>query len=370
MTLFLGGDVMTGRGVDQIQRHPSRPRLREAYVQDARQYVAIAEAHSGPIAAPVAPDYIWGDALAEFDRVRPDARLANLETAVTESDAYWPAKGIHYRMHPANIACLSAAGLDVCSLANNHVLDFGVAGLEDTLTVLARAGIRSAGAGRTSVEAQAPAVVPGSDDSRLLVFACADEDSGVTSDWAAADDRPGIDVVDVGSKAATDRILARVARVRRPGDVVVVSLHWGTNWGYEVPRSHVVFAHRLIDGGVHVVHGHSSHHPRPVEVYRGGLILYGCGDFINDYEGIEGYEPYRDDLVLMHFATFAPATQALTALELVPLRIRQMRLHRASREDAAWMRDTLDRINRPFGTRVGITGDGRLELTSDGSVPR
>ena len=50
--------------------------------------------------------------------------------------------------------------------------------------------------------------------------------------------------------------------------------------------SQIRFAHRLIDAGVDVVHGHSSHHPRPIEVYRGKLILYGCGDTIDDYEGI------------------------------------------------------------------------------------
>ena len=71
------------------------------------------------------------------------------------------------------------------------------------------------------------------------------------------------------------------------------------------------FAHWLVDGGVDIVHGHSSHHPRPIEVYRDRLILYGCGDFIDDYEGIEGYEQYRDDLVLMYFATLSPATGEL-----------------------------------------------------------
>jgi hypothetical protein len=53
---------------------------------------------------------------------------------------------------------------------------------------------------------------------------------------------------------------------------VVVTIHWGANWGYGVPADQVRFAHRLIDGGISLIHGHSSHHPRRVEVYRGQAI--------------------------------------------------------------------------------------------------
>ena len=99
---------------------------------------------------------------AGLERAAPDARIINLETAITVSDRYRP-KGINYRMHPANIGCLTAAGVDCCALANNHVLDWGVAGLEETLATLDVAGIRRAGAGRDLEEGMAPAVlsVPG-----------------------------------------------------------------------------------------------------------------------------------------------------------------------------------------------------------------
>src|SRR5690606_10004038 len=98
---------------------------------------------------------------------------------------------------------------------------------------------------------------------------------------------------------------------------VVVSIHWGSNWGYEVTDAQVAFAHALIDGGVDVVHGHSSHHPRPFEVYRDRLVLYGCGDFLNDYEGISGYEAYRSELTLLYLPTLAP-DGALRSMSLVP----------------------------------------------------
>lgn len=66
----------------------------------------------------------------------------------------------------------------------------------------------------------------------------------------------------------------------------IPALGWG-NWGYGVTRRTREFAHELLDhAGVDLIHGHSSHHPLGIEVYRDKLILYGCGDFINDYEGI------------------------------------------------------------------------------------
>ena len=134
VTLFLCGDVMTGRGVDQILPHPSSPEIFEAHARSALDYVGLAERAAGPIARPVDYAYVWGDALAEFERVRPDVRIVNLETAVTASQEPWAGKGIHYRMHPANVPCLTAAELDCCVVANNHVMDWSRAGLAFLLT--------------------------------------------------------------------------------------------------------------------------------------------------------------------------------------------------------------------------------------------
>ena len=128
VNLFLCGDVMTGRGVDQILPHPSTPEIFEPCVRDAREYVRLAELASGPIHRPVPPEYIWGDALEELARAGPDARIISLETSVTTCQDCWIHKGITYRMHPHNIACLTAARIDVCVLANNHVLDYGICG--------------------------------------------------------------------------------------------------------------------------------------------------------------------------------------------------------------------------------------------------
>lgn len=345
---------MTGRGVDQILSHPNAPDLHEPCVRDAREYVELAEQVNGPIRRPAGAAYIWGETLAELDRASPDARIINLETSVTSTDAYWPRKGIHYRMHPENIACLTAAGIDVCTLANNHVLDYGYAGLEETLQTLRAAGIKTAGAGRDFQEAQRPAIVDLACDRRVLVFSFGSETSGIPAAWSATTERAGVDLPDDLSDSAAEDVLERVARVTQPGDVVIASIHWGSNWGYEVPAPHVRFAHRLLDGDITIVHGHSSHHPRPIEVYKEKLVLYGCGDFLNDYEGIGGCEQFAGDLALMYFPTIDADSGELIALRMTPTRIRRMQATRASQAEAEWLRETLTRASKAFGQEIEL----------------
>jgi poly-gamma-glutamate capsule biosynthesis protein CapA/YwtB (metallophosphatase superfamily) len=108
VTLFLCGDVMLGRGVDQILAHPGDPRLRERLITDARDYVTLAERINDPIPRPVDGSWPWGDALPVLDDLAPDVRVINLETAKTSSDDFAAGKAVHYRMSPDNLACLLA----------------------------------------------------------------------------------------------------------------------------------------------------------------------------------------------------------------------------------------------------------------------
>jgi len=362
VTLFVCGDVMLGRGVDQVLPHPGDPALREGSVSDARAYVGLAERAHGPIPQPASFSWPWGDALAVLDHLAPDARVINLETSVTRSPGFAPGKAICYRMSPENLPAVSVAHPDACALANNHVLDFGRAGLADTLGALAGAGLPAVGAGHDMTQARQPVAVPVPGGGRIVVFACGAASSGIPPDWAATGTRSGVDLLPSLSGAAADGLIARVQAAKRPGDVVVVSLHWGSNWGHHVARDQVRFARRLIDGGADLIHGHSPHHPRPIEVYRGRLVLYGCGDAINDYEGISGYEQFRGDLRLLYFASLAADTGTLTALRMVPMQARKMRLHYASAADSRWMRAVLERISHRFGSRISHQPDGALIL--------
>ncbi|HLT11541.1 MAG TPA: CapA family protein [Micromonosporaceae bacterium] len=361
VTVFLCGDVMTGRGVDQILPHPGDPRLWEGYVRDARGYVKLAEAANGPIPAPVPVTWPWGDALAVLDQERPDARIINLETSITSGGEPAPGKGIHYRMSPANIGCIAAARPDVCALANNHVLDFGYQGLAETLDTLAAARISMAGAGRDAADANRPATVAIPERGRLVVRSVGTRSSGIPHSWAATGTRPGVALLADRPDRAAYAFGEELASAKEPGDIVVVSIHWGPNWGYSVSTGHVELAHLLIDSGADVVHGHSSHHARPIEVYRDRLILYGCGDFINDYEGIAGNEEYRPDLRVMYLATLEAGTGRLLRLRMLPMRAERMRLRRATTADVEHLCDILVQISDDFGTRCAQV-DGMVEL--------
>jgi len=364
ITIFMCGDVMTGRGIDQVLPHPGDPQIFEDYVLDARRYVQLAERAQGSISKPVPFSYIWGDALDILDEMAPEVRIINLETAITTSDDYWKGKGINYRMHPDNIDCLTAAGIEVCSLANNHILDWGYAGLTESLQTLKKAQIKGAGAGLSLEEAKAPAIVDVEGKGRVIVFSLGSESSGIPEEWAAAPGgKPGVNLLPDLSEATVRDVASQVRRVKRPGDVVVASIHWGGNWGYEIPPEHAAFAHNLIDkAAVDILHGHSSHHVQGVEVHRGKPIIYGCGDFINDYEGIGGYELYRGDLSLMYFVEMSASSGELVGLHMKPTRMRNFKVNRASHLEALWLADTLNREGSRHGTAVTLAADDTLVL--------
>ncbi|AFM23465.1 CapA family protein [Desulfomonile tiedjei] len=366
ITIFLAGDVMTGRGIDQVMPHPSDPTLYEPYIRDASAYVHLGEQANGPIPKPISHSYIWGDALGELKRMSPHVRIINLETSVTTSDDYWEGKGINYRMHPENVPCITEAEIDLCVLANNHTLDWGYSGLIETLETLKNAKVKTVGAGRNREEAEAPAILEVGKEARVVVFAFGFPTSGIPLDWVAEEDSPGVNLFHDLSDQTVCYLEGKVREAKRRGDLVIASIHWGGNWGYGIHPEEIEFAHNLIDrAGIDIIHGHSSHHVKGIEVYKGKPILYGCGDFLDDYEGISGYEEFRDDLGLMFFVTMDAGSGRLVGMQMIPTQIRNFKINRASRSDALWLRDTLNREGGPFGTLADLDADNILNLQWD-----
>jgi len=243
-------------------------------------------------------------------------------------------------------------------------LDWGYAGLSETLRTLAEAGIARSGAGENADEAAAPAVLNVPGKGRLLLFSFGSTTSGIPREWCATDSRAGENLLDDLSETTAARIANQMRQFQQPCDLLVASIHWGNNWGYDIPPQQVAFAHRLVEEGIAIVHGHSSHHVKAIEVLNGRLILYGCGDFLTDYEGISGYEAFRGDLALMYLVDLDSYSGKLVSVRLVPMQMRRFRLQRVSNADAKWLCHLLDELGTAFGTGATLEKDGSLILKS------
>jgi poly-gamma-glutamate synthesis protein (capsule biosynthesis protein) len=223
------------------------------------------------------PAYPWGDTLPVL--LAADGVLLNLECIISDRGSPWPGKVFTFRSDARNVEVLKAARVSAVSLANNHTLDYGPDALEDCLAALRHAGIGAAGAGRT-IEDAAAAARFAAGDTTVAVVAWTDNEPG----WAAGPSTPGVFYVPLDQRDARfERLLTAIARAAPACDLLIVSAHWGPNWGSHPPPDHVEAAHRFIEAGADVVFGHSPHVTRGIELYRGRPIFYGCGDFIDDY---------------------------------------------------------------------------------------
>lgn len=225
------------------------------------------------------PEYPWGDTLPILQGA--DWRLCNLECVVSDRGTPWSAytKAFHFRSAAKNVAVLKAASINGVSIANNHTLDYGFDAMFEMLEILDRAGIVHSGAGGNLDEA-----------SRLAISNVFETKAGLLAftdnepDWEATAHRPGLFYVAVDLKdRRAQNILDIVRRERSAVDLLIVSAHWGSNWGYAPEKGHVAFAHALIEAGASVVFGHSCHVFRGIEFYRGSPIFYSAGNFVDDY---------------------------------------------------------------------------------------
>ncbi|MER3456227.1 MAG: capsular biosynthesis protein [candidate division GAL15 bacterium] len=223
------------------------------------------------------PSYPWGNVLPIFRTT--DGAVCNLECVLSDRGSPQPGKLFTFRSDARNVRVLQAAGVRAVSLANNHVLDFGDEALRECLAVLEAAGIAHAGAGRDAEEAQRPAR-----------WNCKDTEVGLVAftdnepDWEATATRPGVFYAPVDPEDPRfQQVLQHTRHLKTQVDVVVVSAHWGPNWGRRPLPEHRTAARLLAQAGAHVVWGHSPHIVRGVEFVDGCVVLYSCGDFVDDY---------------------------------------------------------------------------------------
>ncbi|WP_310920132.1 CapA family protein [Haloarcula saliterrae] len=323
MTYTLGftGDVMLGRLVDERQRTR-------------------------------AVDAVWDGALSRLRAL--DALFINLECPLSTRGRPWQRthRPFHFRADQDwAVPALSAAGVDWATLANNHLLDFGEPALLDTLDALSAAGIAHSGAGRDERDARAPATAT---VGELTVAFCSATDN--TPEYAAGPDGPGVarTALDLNDPTERGKLATAVddALATDP-DLLVASLHWGPNMTTEVFGRHREVGHWLLDRGVDVVHGHSAHVFKAVEVADNGLLMYDCGDFVDDYAVDDALRNDRSFLFELTVAEDGTPEQ----LRLVPVEIRNCAVHLAGGAVAQWCRETMRRRSREFDTAFERDGE-------------
>jgi len=217
------------------------------------------------------PEGIDPFANVEPNLASADVAIVNLEMAITERGEPYD-KEFVFRAPGSAALTLAGAGIDVVSLANNHVLDFGPVGLADTLSVLDEVNILRPGAGSNNAEAYAPRVLT-LDNGIRVAFVSAT--AVVPGGFAASADRPGV----ADAKWAIPRVLAAVRAAAAGNDVVVVSVHWGIERETCPSEDQRALASDLIEAGANLILGHHPHVLQPIETFDRTVIAYSLGNF-------------------------------------------------------------------------------------------
>jgi poly-gamma-glutamate synthesis protein (capsule biosynthesis protein) len=241
---------------------------------------------------------------------RAHVAFGNLESPLTKRAKRVADKGphggsIYLKGNPDYTFLLTEAGFDVLSLANNHIMDYGEQGLEDTLYYLEQEEIKRAGAGPDLAAALEPAVVDL--DGYLIHFLAF---SGVEpSSYYAASGKPGSAPLNEAT------VLGAIGRSRGEANLVVVSLHWGTESMAYPSSEQKRMAHKFVDGGADIILGHHPHVLQGIESYGDGIIAYSLGNFLFDSE----YPSRHYSTVL---AVEVSRSQGILGFRLIPIYIK------------------------------------------------
>lgn len=230
-------------------------------------------------------DQLTRQRLRDFDVNYPFARIkhitgsgnlnfANLEAPISDRGVPMD-KTYVFRAPSYSVEALNIAGFNLVSLANNHILDYGVEAMLDTMAILAENGIDYIGAG-ANAKAARQGVMLDIDGVQVAVLAYTRAaPSRQYPSWAATEDKPGtVFYYD------EERMIEALARARADADVVIISMHWGNEYTYQVNAEQKRIGHLLIDAGADLILGHHSHTPQGIEFYNGKPIVYSMGNFV------------------------------------------------------------------------------------------
>ncbi|CAF1359148.1 unnamed protein product [Rotaria sp. Silwood1] len=354
----LAGDVMIGRLIDQLLPtsvyNPEEASIVRPFRLSRRSYFPYLQEDKYNYAT------VWGNTIPLWKM--GNLNIINLETTVTTHDKLWPGKVFNYRTHPANIACLTIANIHHVSLANNHTLDFEIKGLEETCESLDKSGISYVGAGKTREHALGPVFIdvpitvspiveklkpisinsaaPRSSTSlRIGLLSASDH----PSDWSSVPSFHLLTYYDL--PLLYTQLEPLITNARLNSDFVIFSVHWGPNYQWIPDKKIQELAHWMIHQGVDLIHGHSSHHLQGIEIVQRqngthGLIIYGCGDFVDDY-AID--QEYRNDLGALFQLHLSISSQneklksiRLQSLSIFPTRCSNFQVNQLNLQDIDW----------------------------------
>jgi Bacterial capsule synthesis protein PGA_cap len=204
----------------------------------------------------------------------PDVAVVNLETAVTERGTPQDKQYV-FRAPPVALTALASAGIDTASAANNHGLDYGVEGLEDTLAAEQSTGFDLIGVGHNAAEAYAPHRMEVNGQRIAVIAATQVIDEQLVSSWTATDTHAGL-----ASAKDVDRLVSSVAAARLDSDTLVVFLHWGVEGQACPSTSQQTLAQQVVDAGADIVVGSQTHRQEGAGRLGNAVVDYGLGNFV------------------------------------------------------------------------------------------
>lgn len=311
------------------------------------------------------PDSAFAKVKRVFDA--SDVVFGNLEAPVTDrgSEAKLgpqfgkPRIQVLVRSPEATTPALKRAGFDVMSLANTHMLDFGEAGMLDTVASLRKRGIAHAGAGKNEAEAVKPAVV--SKNGIKLAFLSFDSTVNKYLGKARAD-RAGIARVQISpffpppytDSEDLDDMKAIIRKVKKKADFVIAAIHWGESPSSTLTTIQRALGHEIVDAGADLILGHHSHQIQPIEVYKHAVICYGLGTFVFEFDQSE----WKNETMI--FECLFKGSRISEASFYVGQYLnpnRQPTLVKPSSAAGKAMFQKMKKLSAPLGTRLSVDGE-------------
>ncbi|NMB06830.1 MAG: CapA family protein [Tissierellia bacterium] len=217
-------------------------------------------------------DYPWEKVKDYF--MESDLSIVNLETSITTRGNKWPNKQFNFKSNPKNLDSMKSAGIDMVTLANNHVLDYSNQGFLDTIDHLKKKEIPYVGGGKNKKEALEGVIID-KKDVKIGVLAF----SRVIPDvkWYANNNKAGI----VGAyDGYTKEMFKRIEEMKKEVDILILSFHWGVERSTKPRPQDIKIAKAAIEAGVDIVMGHHPHVLQGLEIYKGKPIFYSLGNFV------------------------------------------------------------------------------------------